>query len=908
MLIEVLYECTFFFFTYIKQNEEDTCMTFSTLFLKIQSGIISTIPPTEELVTATLQKVYVAQSKDNFSAVEKGHSVVGVCQIFGCFVKFVVTMSSDAAVVVQVSKRRREESNEPIEVSNGGIPSKVKERNGKDKLNNEILTCLSTMGLSWKNPDEYGKPFVQDLCKVLWYIDGHHEVFASRSCPIPNLFSRFVGFNKPELSKHRKRSVSNLSRDRIDEFASMMQNYTMSSWMQQEEWAPFKQNLLKLVESLASYSAYLTMKNKVMKAHHASPEPVSSFEDSCCLKYIAPTSSISPLLTDIDQALDKYEFYQPLSVKDFSPKEKRRLYLFIRELEQGLSKPMFLLTYSHGSNVGNYHFIWKVPESLHSEACSLENARIIGEIKKQIPVYHTRAMRQQFCDMFGKISPESKPYILRNIYSALTNDHSSSRTTAEKEMDDRVQEALLAEDSEIVMDLRELNSNGKDKFNIFWTKCNEFLQTCTSVHERRHGTTTFMAKCISIRDLIDQVRDMCPKGTPIPSNSWVQYNFFPRNPRTLTAKQYKSRLHAKHMVQKRQYRKFHPDAHFCAALFRYIREYAILFRSISMFVCIDDKHRIKVGEPNFPVAAAERGREVIVSINDTLAVGDHDFTKFSLIPSVALVVDIPESMEGSWYTGDVFIGLKDAIYEASSAIRHAKELSNILSSKINGRSILFLYTDGGPDHRLTYISVQLSLIALFLNLKLDVLIAARTAPSHSWANPVERIMAIVNLGLQCVGLMREKMGDQFEKCVSNCKNLKQLRANCTSYKSDVARSLAPSKELLSSIVKRLQLHGRNFEIFESASESEIDSFWELLLSIDSSLSREDTTKPALQKLTELNNFISHCCVFRKYSITIKKCGGADCQVCKPVNMPIEMFSGKKENGFGFTYACMPIII
>ena len=65
--------------------------------------------------------------------------------------------------------------------------------------------------------------------------------------------------------------------------------------------------------------------------------------------------------------------------------------------------------------------------------------------------------------------------------------------------------------------------------------------------------------------------------------------------------------------------------------------------------------------------------------------------------------------------------------------------------------VFYLCTQmGGPDHRLTYLTVQLSLIALFMNLDLDVLIAGQTALSHSWANPVERIMAIVNLGLQCI--------------------------------------------------------------------------------------------------------------------------------------------------------------
>ena len=40
----------------------------------------------------------------------------------------------------------------------------------------------------------------------------------------------------------------------------------------------------------------------------------------------------------------------------------------------------------------------------------------------------------------------------------------------------------------------------------------------------------------------------------------------------------------------------------------------IKFREISVFACIDDKHRIKVGEPGFPVASAERGRQVMYQV------------------------------------------------------------------------------------------------------------------------------------------------------------------------------------------------------------------------------------------------------------------------------------------------------
>ena len=110
---------------------------------------------------------------------------------------------------------------------------------------------------------------------------------------------------------------------------------------------------------------------------------------------------------------------------------------------------------------------------------------------------------------------------------------------------------------------------------------------------------------------------------------------------------------------------------------------------------------------------------------------DHNFTRFSLILTVLLRVD---TLDGSWYEGQVFVGLKEAVFKLSSTLRHASELHHILLTEMGMKSSLFLYTGGGPDHRTTYISTQLSLIALFLNLNLDYLHAARTGPHNSWRN------------------------------------------------------------------------------------------------------------------------------------------------------------------------------
>ena len=239
----------------------------------------------------------------------------------------------------------------------------------------------------------------------------------------------------------------------------------------------------------------------------------------------------------------------------------------------------------------------------------------------------------------------------------------------------------------------------------------------------------------------------CPSDTPIPSEEWLRLQFSPKTINAISSMHYTGRLNVRFMVQKRQFRKNHEDEHYVAAVFRYLREYAVQLKNHCTMVCIDDKHRLKVGEPGFSVAAAELGRRVIVRAETTFEVGDHDFTKFSIILSLTMFVGIPNNIHDSWYRGQVMVGFKDAVFEASSPMRHATELSQTLNKSVElCKSILFMY----PDQRLIYVSVQVSLIAIFKMLNLDFLYAARTAPAHSWRKRVERIMSKLNIGLQCV--------------------------------------------------------------------------------------------------------------------------------------------------------------
>ena len=263
-----------------------------------------------------------------------------------------------------------------------------------------------------------------------------------------------------------------------------------------------------------------------------------------------------------------------------------------------------------------------------------------------------------------------------------------------------------------------------------------------------------------------------------------------------------------------------------------------------------------------------------------------------MIPSVTMLCDIPEKPDDSFYRGQVFVGLKNAVLEASSPLRHATELGKILSQEGFSSPLLLLYTDGGPDHNLAFLTVQLSLIALFIHFDLDMIVAVKTAPYHSWKNPCERVNCILNLGLQAVGLMRATMEEKFEKVISGCNSMdiRKEVEKVPGLKEAVLDSVEPVKALISSLFMWLSLKDKNFRCFSAASTHEMEGLFDHLHDIEPNLTASHRSKECISKLSGLKQFIDHCCHIRKYVFSVKKCGKQDCSICSPPRLPPEIFS------------------
>ena len=238
----------------------------------------------------------------------------------------------------------------------------------------------------------------------------------------------------------------------------------------------------------------------------------------------------------------------------------------------------------------------------------------------------------------------------------------------------------------------------------------------------------------------------------------------------------------------------------------FLKERAIKHRLNTVFFSADAKCKISIGEPGFPLAAVARGKKVIIGSNQKFEVADHDFSKLSIIPDAVLVHDIPEVTEdiihnsssdederqliegskchtGEWKAGKVFYAFKSMVLEGSTALRGVVEMENVLEMNYTTKGTpiperFYLITDGGGDRNILHLSAKKTLVSFFRKYDFDEIIAIRTAAGLSFNNPVERMHARGNQGLQGVGMMRSSMTNDLERFLKKCNSNDEVRKAC----------------------------------------------------------------------------------------------------------------------------------
>lgn len=683
-------------------------------------------------------------------------------------------------------------------------------------------------------------------------------------------FAKYTGYN--DFRKKRK-AAPQLSSQDLKQHADLLFRLTSMSYIK-TNWRNVISDIESLAMCLQSYCSKLDKYNDQQKQRQGQPQPVRPLGKYSSVQYNPPcTGILNPRYSIIDQVVRESDVYLPIYLDDTihieeSWRNRMQRLRFIDGLY--LSYPIDILTYDPGAGIGKSVFLWRVPESRSPVEMMTSATKVFKSLEYKLPEYHTREMRKEFARSYQGIV-DIQPHVLRQLYSDLTLD----ATTQNSAISSRMRQAITNADPEMVVDLRHLNTGRPDDtFSVFFEELEKQVSSSTAVDERRHNDVQHFSKYISVRDLIDQTKKRCPEGTPIPSESTVLFAFVPRNAYINTAKLYKGRINLQHKVQTRQLRASHIDEHFCAAIFSYLKKYAILHKDQTAMVCLDDKSKVDYGEPGMAISTGVRGRKSLVPVASNLSALDHDVaSKGSLTPSVCLKIDVPDDPLDSFYRGQVFVTLKDSIFQSSSPFRHAAELMTILNDT-DIKPYLLMYTDGGPDHRTTYAAVKLSLIILFKLLDLDILIAARTAPGHSWANPAERIMSLLNIAYQNVAIYRTEMSCHYEQMIKACSSMNDIRKKAE--KSDGLerawlQSLEEIVNLLNDRTGRVELKGKRFNTPSPASKEEIRTFEsEVQHHVDPTIISGKYTMNDLKKCQGYKNFIDSHCVEGTYVFQVRE--------------------------------------
>jgi hypothetical protein len=511
----------------------------------------------------------------------------------------------------------------------------------------------------------------------------------------------------------------------------------------------------------------------------------------------------------------------------------------------------------------------------------------------------------------------------------------------------------MAFDTSVVEDLQDLYDN-EHAFQPFIDAVKVIIAQ-DQLHvadSRRHSTmATGMASgstigylpiAISVSDLHRKATSVLEAGSiedshKIPSLEWLRLQFQPSNPFSHMARKFTGRFPLMLSTQERTRRKANADAYYVICLHKYMRSFAMLHSENVLMIGMDDKAKIPVGEPGFRKAAIERNRRHIGSTTgeakERSKAADHDQSShFSLTPSAYLFHDIPRSESQTIYKGQAVIVLKNAVFEASNAQRHAAELMKTISfydrqyrRSTRGqatiamgikspmeRSVLVLNSDGGPDHNCRFFRAIIWDLLVCQELDLDMLIHYRCYGNGSYINPVERVMAPLSAALSGVCTERIAYPDEkIEKLLSGSNSMNALRAENDrqqhfgeSISISEATSLSLSNVIndLEQTFSRTMYDQKFFLVGEKATASDLKQVESALREFYPDYNPKKCRWGDYEKLggDSLNLYeLLRCpehCNRTMYCFQFKKCGnlsGCRFGFCKPVRMDLETFASMK---------------
>ena len=164
------------------------------------------------------------------------------------------------------------------------------------------------------------------------------------------------------------------------------------------------------------------------------------------------------------------------------------------------------------------------------------------------------------------------------------------------------------EDTSILPDFRTLNTGHASKFNVLWEERGKFLNedVGVAVDDSCHGKITHLAKAISVM-LLTKLRPVVQKVLKFQASNGPDFNFGQRH-QPLRAlhwpipyEVYSAATAGNGGILTLMHTMLQQSSAICESM--------LWNCECCAFVCLNDKHKLKVGEPNCPVRGSSRTRK-----------------------------------------------------------------------------------------------------------------------------------------------------------------------------------------------------------------------------------------------------------------------------------------------------------
>ena len=166
----------------------------------------------------------------------------------------------------------------------------------------------------------------------------------------------------------------------------------------------------------------------------------------------------------------------------------------------------------------------------------------------------------------------------------------------------------------------------------------------------------------------------------------------------------------------------------------------------------------------------------------------------------------------------------------------------------------------------------------------DILNVGRCAPYHSFINPAERYMSLLNIGLQGLALERDK-ACPFESTVKSCSTMKSIRRKATesqSLKEAYTSSIEAPIQKVESSFSMLDLKGKQVKIFKH--NRDCTEIINTLSVIEPTIKPEENIPHAMAELPkyhQLKDYLEKHMTDGLYMLQFRKCDDISC--CTKLN-------------------------